>query len=154
MKLPKLGSDSSDYLSKSISDRTTKLTKIFEIPVRRNPEKPGRELIVVWDERIPLIADFENRYSYIVNFTKKGNIAGNHYHNNKRELFTPIMGSFKVVLENIETKEREEINLKYGQILYIPPKTAHLVISNSKTASLYVSATYPNNEEDEFKYSI
>ena len=154
MKSPELGTDPADYLSQATQEKDTKLTKIFEIPIRRNPEKPGRELTVVWDERLPLIEGFENKYSYVVNFSEKGNHAGNHYHHHKEELFTPIVGKFTIILEDIETKEREEVKLERGQFIYIPPKTAHTVVSETEIASLYVSATYPNNEQDEFEYSL
>ncbi|MCX6704398.1 MAG: WxcM-like domain-containing protein [Candidatus Woesebacteria bacterium] len=154
MELPKLGSDSADYLSSPISERKTKLTRLFVMPIRRSPEKPGRELTVVWDRRAPLVEGFDNCYSYLVTFTEKGSFAGNHFHHNKQELFSPVVGSFTVFLENVKTKENEEITLETGQILYIPPNIAHTIISNSEISSLHVSATYPNNKEDEFSYPL
>lgn len=154
MKPPKLGNDPTDFLSEPTSVIKTKLTQIFEIPIRRSAEKPGRELTVTWDERKPLIKDFSNRYSYVVNFTKRGNLAGNHYHHHKQELFTPLVGEAKIILENVDSKIREELQLHPGQVVYIPANTAHVVISESEVMLLYVSATYPNNEQDEFPYAL
>jgi dTDP-4-dehydrorhamnose 3,5-epimerase-like enzyme len=154
MRLPQFGTDPTDYLSKPINTRKTKLSRIFEIPVRKNTEKSGRKLTVVWDERNPLTKGFKNRYCYLVSFDKKNNIAGNHYHKYKTELFTPTIGSVTVLLEDTKTKIQESIILKINQILYIPPKIAHTVISNSTKTVLLITANYPNNKEDEFPYKI
>jgi len=156
MKLPKLGPDPMDVYSSPVCNLKTKLATIFEIKPRQFPEKPGRSLSVVWDKRTPLIKGFENNYDYIVSFGKKGEKAGNHYHHSKPELFIPVVGKFKIILEDIKTKVREEIFLKNGdnQILYIPPEIAHVVIAESKICSLLILATFPNNQSDEEKYQL
>jgi dTDP-4-dehydrorhamnose 3,5-epimerase-like enzyme len=156
MKLPKIGPDPMDIYSLSVSNTKTKLATIFEIKPREVPEKPGRSLSVVWDKRVPFIEGFENNYDYIVAFKKKGEKAGNHYHYSKQELFVPIVGKFKIILEDIKTKVREEIFIKNGdnQILYIPPKIAHVVIAESEICSLLVLATFPSNQSDEEKYQL
>lgn len=77
------GSDPMDVYSKSPGLTNTKFGQIFKMQVRENPDKPGRSVAVVWDERISLIKDFQNRYSYLVTFSGIGKIAGNHYHKYK-----------------------------------------------------------------------
>jgi len=133
-----------------------KLGTLFYMEPRKNPNKLGRELVVVYDDRFPLIPGFESHYSYYVRFFEKGNSAGNHYHHKKQELFIPIHGNFSVILEDLETKEQEEILLKRDEhpILYVNSKIAHRVTSNDADSTLLVITTSPNNEEDEYKYNI
>ncbi|MCW1949681.1 MAG: FdtA/QdtA family cupin domain-containing protein [Candidatus Shapirobacteria bacterium] len=156
MKLPKIGPDPMDVYSSPISQIKTKLAIIFEIKPRQVPEKPGRSLSVIWDKRIPFIKGFQNNYDYIVSFEKLGEKAGNHYHHSKQELFVPIIGQFKIILEDINTKIREEIFLSSSdhQILYVPPQIAHVVIAESEISSLLVLATFPNNQADEEVYQL
>lgn len=151
---PILGSDPMDYLSEPLERVDTPLTSLFKIPIRRQPEKPGRELSVVWDKRKPFIEGFETNYAYAVNFTKKGNTAGNHYHHSKEELFVPLIGSVDVFLEDIETKERETHKLDSETFMFIKTNVAHTVRSATDKAVLLVLATYPNNEEDEIHYKV
>jgi len=155
-KLPKLGPDPMDIYSYPINQKKTKLATIFQIKPREIPEKPGRSLSVVWDKRLPLIEGFENNYDYIVTFKNKGEKAGNHYHNSKQELFTPVIGQVKVILEDINTKETEEIIMdsKNHQILYVPPNIAHTVVADSDVCALLVIASFPNNLADEEPYQL
>jgi dTDP-4-dehydrorhamnose 3,5-epimerase-like enzyme len=156
MKLPPLGPDPMDIYSYPISQVKTKLSTIFTIKPRESTDKPGRSLSVIWDKRNPFIKDFKNNYDYVVTFEKKGEQAGNHYHHSKQELFTPVVGQIKVLLENIDTKEKEEIvmNAKNHQVLYVPTNIAHTVIADSNICALLVIATFPNNQADECHYEI
>jgi dTDP-4-dehydrorhamnose 3,5-epimerase-like enzyme len=156
MKLPKIGPDPMDIYSYPINQEKTKLATIFTIKPRESVDKPGRSLSVIWDKRNPFIKDFENNYDYVVTFEKKGEQAGNHFHHSKQELFTPITGQIRVLLENINTKEKEEIimNAKDHQILYVPTNIAHTVVADSDICALLVIATFPNNQADEEKYQL
>ncbi len=149
-------SDPMDIYSKPIKTQNTKLGRLFWMQPRRKPEKPGRELIVNFDDRFPFANDFEVHFSYLVKFFEIGNFAGNHYHIKKQELFIPVSGKFTVHLENIETKEKETIKIdsEERQIFYIQPKTAHKVVSESANAVLLVLATSANIDGDEFGYVI
>lgn len=153
-KLPPLGPDPMDIYSEPIEEIETKLAKIFEIKVRQSPDKPGRSLSVLWDIRSPLIPGFENNYDYLVTFDKKGERAGGHYHDVKQELFIPVVGQVRILLEDINTKEKEEITLNYKdhKILYVKPNIAHTVIADSDISSLLVIASFPNNLMDENPY--
>lgn len=148
--------DPMDKFSRPYKKIDSKLGSLFYMEARKNPNKTGRELVVTYDDRFPFISGFEMHYSYYVRFFEKGNSAGNHYHDKKRELFIPIHGSVTVILENLKTKEQEKILLKQEDhpILYINSKIAHRVISNEDDSALLVIATSPNSEEDEYTYKI
>lgn len=156
MKLPKFGPDPMDIYNQPISSYKTQLATVFQIKPRQSPDKPGRSLSVVYDQRLPFIEGFKNRYSYIVSFEKSGEKAGNHYHQSKQEIFVPVIGNFKIVLEDINTKVREELSLKScdHQVMYIKPEIAHAVIADSEICSLLVLASFPNNQSDEFFYQL
>ncbi len=143
-----------DELSRPLVTTKTKFGIKYKIPVRNEPKKPGRKLTVIWDDRYPLKPHFKNRYSYQVEFTKKGSLAGNHVHKKKSEFFIPLKGSFIVILENPKTGEQETIDLKPTEVLYIPAGIAHVVIAKSAKSILLVIANHPNNDADEFKYEI
>ncbi len=130
------------------------LGELFELKPRQNPNKPGRELYVVYDKRTSLVPDFEINYEYFVEFQNEGSVAGNHYHKLKREIFVPISGNFEVRLINITTKESEIINLNENdhKVLYVPSMIAHRVTSKNEKSKLLVLATSPNEDDDEFGY--
>ncbi|HUC89210.1 MAG TPA: hypothetical protein VMR45_00230 [Patescibacteria group bacterium] len=60
---PEFGDDPMDEYSKPVEVKTTKLSKIFTLREKSKPEKPGRAISVIWDERLPLVGKFINRYS-------------------------------------------------------------------------------------------
>jgi dTDP-4-dehydrorhamnose 3,5-epimerase-like enzyme len=150
------GKDPMDQYSVPLESQETKLGHLFKLQPRQKPEKPGRTLKVLWDERSPLIEGFQNRYSYIVSFDSEGNTAGNHYHEKKQEIFIPLEGVLRVVLENIETKEREEVEISSSEHLafFVPSRIAHAVTSKSESAILLVTASSAGTEEDEFPYPL
>ena len=156
MEIPEFGKNPIDVYSKPVGVTETKLTRIFQMQAREKPEKPGRSLLVTWDARLPLVKGFNNKYSYLVIFDGKNNLAGNHYHEHKQELFNPVGGDFVVLLEDIETKEREELEIsaKDYPVVYIPTRIAHTVVANSNIAVLLVTASYPGIEDDEFPYKL
>jgi quercetin dioxygenase-like cupin family protein len=128
---------------------------LFFLRPRRNPQKPGRVLVVAFDERLPLVKRFKCYYVYYVHFLKQGNIAGNHYHRKKNEIFVPVSGNFKVDLERVRPYSiREHIGLHPYQALHIPHGIAHRVEAVNDNAVLVVLATSPNDEDDEFHFSI
>jgi mannose-6-phosphate isomerase-like protein (cupin superfamily) len=150
------GTDPLDEYSRPVSERATKLAKIFMLKERANPEKPGRAVSIVWDERLPLVEDFKNRYSYVVRFTEQNGKAGNHYHKLKQEIYYALHGEFTVVLEDVVTKEREELQLKAGdnQFIYVPVSVAHVVISQTDDDMLLVTASHPEISTDELPYQV
>ena len=73
---------------------------------------------------------FRNIHSYLV-LIKPGHYRAMHYHNKKEEWIGLAAGTLKVVLEDIRTKKRNEIELdkdaKDYSLVYIPSKIAHVV---------------------------
>lgn len=132
------------------------LYKIFTLTVREDPEKPGRSLTDIWDIRKPLLKDFDNNYSYIVTLRERGNIAGNHYHEKKQEIIYPIIGTLTAFLENIESKEREEVSLKTAmhQVIYFPAKIAHAIRAETKNTVFLVITNSTQAEEDVVHYKV
>ena len=145
-----------DIYSKPIRVKKHRLATLFFMKSRKNPKKPGRELVVTFDNRFNLIDNFVVNYSYLVNFYTKNNAAGNHYHEKKQELFIPIIGSFVVILEDIRTKENESIAIdsKDYSILHVNTHIAHKVISKIDKSTLLVLATSANSDDDEYNYKI
>lgn len=148
--------DPMDIYSQPRSEQETKLAKLFSLRPRQILQKPGRSLLVLWDYRLPLIQRFKNNYSYAVTFFFKGSTAGNHYHQKKREIFYPLLGDFRVMLEDIRTKQKEELAIKTmnHSALYIPTGIAHAVISKSDSAILLVTASRPSAQNDELEYPL
>ena len=65
---------------------------------------------------------------------KAGCNKGGHYHELAQEWFTMIVGKGVLVLEDIVTKERIEIevNAEQPETIYIPQRVAHRVDNRSK----------------------
>lgn len=148
--------DPMDDYSKPVRVEERKLGTLFFMKSRKNPDKPGRELVVTHDDRFPLVEGFRSHYSYFVRFLEAGNTAGNHYHKEKHELFVPIVGEFTVRLEDPESKEQETLTLRTEDyaVFYVRPGISHAVTSKEKGGVLLVIATSPNSEEDEYPYEI
>ncbi len=149
-------SDPNDIYSKPLKTKKLPLGTLYYLNPRRNPQKPGRELVVIYDKRFPLAKNFQANYSYFVKFLEKGNSAGNHYHKQKQEIFTAIQGRFIVKLEDIKTKKSFELTLDSEDYtaLHIPPEISHKVTAAESNTTLLITATSPNSKEDEFPYKI
>lgn len=150
------GKNEIDQYSVPTSLRKTKLATIYKLNPRDRKDKPGRLLEVLWDTRKPYVTRFDNRYSYIVLFKKQKAVAGNHYHNVKQELFTPLSGKFMIFLEDIKTKKKERILMDANshEMIYIHAGIAHAVRAEESGAILFVAATSPGLEEDEIPYKL
>jgi len=148
--------DPMDIFSHPYKKTKLKLGTLFYMKPRRNPDKPGRELFVAYDDRFPIIEGFKTHYAYYVRFFEKGNQAGNHYHKKKQELFIPIIGSMAIELEDIATKETEQLTMRHDEycILHVGTEIAHKVTANEPGSVQLVMATSPNNDGDEFPYKI
>lgn len=81
------------------------------------------------EERLPL-------HTGEVYFTsaKAGANKGGHYHNVANEWFTMIVGKGVLILEDIVTNERIEIEMDAQQpeTIFIPAHVAHCVVNRSK----------------------
>jgi len=145
-----------DDYSRPVSTRATRLAKVFTLRERAKREKPGRTVSVVWDERWPLVNGFVSRYCYVVRFGGRGDIAGNHYHKSKQEIYYALHGAFSVILEDVATNTREELKLEAGnnQFIYVAANIAHVVVARTGDAILLVTASRPETPEDEFPYPL
>lgn len=153
---PPFGQDPMDKYSVPTEVRRSELAQFFTMPRRATAEKPGRDLTVMWDAQYPLVPGFDNLYSYLVRFTATGNFAGNHYHLLKHEMMYIVQGTLTYVLEDIETKQREEHTFSADDnvFVYVKPPIAHAVVSQSNDGILLVIGSAPGTKADEYLYDV
>ncbi len=80
---------------------------------------------------------------------------GGHYHPDYREVFYMLEGSAEFTLEDIETKERDIIVLREGDMIMIPPMMAHMALVNA--GSILVGCTekpYISPEVNDARYEF
>jgi len=149
------GDDPMDQYSEAAARPSPRgLATILSLCPRANSSKPGRSLLVVWDQRKPLMPEFANAYSYVVTFDQKWVAAGNHFHRQKAEIFFAIQGEMTLIVQNHEQCIEEEIRLNPNEGVHIRAGLAHAVFAESPGAILLVLASHPNNKEDEFPLRI
>lgn len=144
--------------SKPVRIDINKLGHLYYVKYREASEKvPGRTFEVVYDERFP-VAHFNIKYAYVSRFLLRGATSGNHYHKEKEEVFTPLEGNFDVYLENINTKEKEKIQLDrldgVNMFLHIPANIAHRVVCKEDKGLLLVLASVPSDYSDVIHYDV
>ena len=73
---------------------------------------------------------------------KAGCNKGGHYHEIAQEWFTMIVGRGILVLEDIDTKERLEIEMNFErpETIYIPQRVAHRV--DNRSGKDYIMCAY------------
>lgn len=64
------------------------------------------------------------RYLAFVELVPKG-VRGNHFHHHKEEWIYVISGSLSLVLEHVKSKERGSLELRAGDLVFIPTGIAH-----------------------------
>ena len=57
--------------------------------------------------------------------TEAGQVRGNHYHKETRELFFIISGEIDIVVEGLRSGERTEMSVTKGDIFIIEPYELH-----------------------------
>lgn len=90
-----------------------------------------------------------------------GTVRGNHYHKEKLEWFTILNGKVKVVIENIETKEKKELILdsseEFLHRIFLDVNTAHAFknISDSTVVLVaYTNKIYDPENPDTYDYKM
>ncbi len=77
---------------------------------------------------------------YFVTFDSPSQVRGNHYHSKGIEWFGVAQGTVQVVLEDVETKRREEFVLRADDrsftLLEVGPRVAHAFRNLTPTAVL------------------
>lgn len=155
----RFGADAMDRYSMPLERFKTAsgLGELIRMPVRDAPEKPGRKLQVLFDDRNPIIDGFTYRYGYQVTFTGAGNLAGNHFHLQKNELFRPAVGAVRVILQSRdEPVVREEIEMHHSDNswLHVPAGIIHTVVAATDNAVLLVMADHPGLKSDEYPFEL
>jgi quercetin dioxygenase-like cupin family protein len=86
---------------------------------------------------------------------KKGSVVGNHYHKVLSEFFYVVSGSMKVVLYNINTKERAEFIAKKGDAFEVHRFEVHAMqfIEDSTFVTL-LDHTFDSSNPDIYKYEL
>ncbi|MCK5466691.1 WxcM-like domain-containing protein [Candidatus Parcubacteria bacterium] len=142
----------------------TPLCMIIGSKNKVRPGKTDRSLAVCFRKEDPIFKKigFEINYIYSVCLPPE-TIAGNHYHEEKREIFYCPFGQLMIVsLEDPKTTKRKEVLLsnkigsEYIKLIYIKPGIAHSVINTSdQISSLMVfSNIEEHNPEDDFPYEV
>lgn len=80
---------------------------------------------------------------------RPGEWRANHYHCLTAEWFTVFEGSAKVILEDIETKERLELELNASEpkTLFVPSGVAHVFMNNGLSGEMLM-VVYAENGYD------
>jgi UDP-2-acetamido-2,6-beta-L-arabino-hexul-4-ose reductase len=92
---------------------------------------------------------------YIV-LTNPEVVRGNHYHDRKVEWFSAVGGEPWLILEDIETKERTEIDM-HDTAVRIPAKVAHAFLNKGNEPTLliaYISESFNPDDPDTFTYTV
>lgn len=76
---------------------------------------------------------------YFVTFNRKGVIRANHYHKKIREWFGVVSGRVKVVLVDVETKEKKELILDGDSKKYVRLEIGPNIAHGFKSISSFVS---------------
>jgi dTDP-4-dehydrorhamnose 3,5-epimerase-like enzyme len=112
------------------------------------------ELISSTHDDVP----FTNIHSYLV-VIKPDSYRAMHYHKIKEEWLALTSGKIKLVLEDIQTKEKEffilDENSKDYDLVYIPINTGHVVKNvGDKNASLVVFSKTAEIPGDTIRYDM
>ncbi len=112
------------------------------------------ELVSSEHEDVP----FTGVHSYVV-VIKPKKFRAMHYHKRKEEWLAIVTGKIKVVLEDVETKEKVEIILDEDSVeytlLYIPPMVGHVVKNvGENNASLVVFSKTAEIPGDTIDYEM
>lgn len=90
-----------------------------------------------------------------------GDIRGNHYHNNKNEIFCVMIGTLKVLIQNIDSKKIDEFILEGNKEnldrILVPPRHAHSFenIGNEEVVLLaYGDQVHDHSNPDQHKFVI
>jgi len=90
-----------------------------------------------------------------------GDIRGNHYHNNKNEIFCVMKGTLKVLIQNIDSKKVDEFildgNKENLDRLLVPPRFAHSFenIGNEEVVLLaFGDKVHDHSNPDQYKFVI
>ena len=116
----------------------------------------GCDMSVLFDSREPVLERFSISCIYRLRMDRNV-VSGNHYHNDKDELFIPESGSFRVTLLGAGTLDRPEeflLESEARDALFVPKKVAHCITALEQSSMMLVLATGPETEADSVKFDI
>ncbi|MBP1700717.1 MAG: Cupin domain protein [Deltaproteobacteria bacterium] len=122
-----------------------KLPNTKEIPgAKRWEEERGEFVQIAYQEGMYHLAAFEIR---------KGFSRGNHYHEQKEEIFYVFEGKIKASFVDMDSLEKEERILEKGDKIRVQPRCGHLFYGLENTLVIeYSPQVY--DKEDSFKINL
>lgn len=133
--------------------------KLFwEIIKGRRSSIGNRWLSFLWLNNKESKLMFIPKFAYL-NYIGPGDIAGNHYHKNKKEIFCP-MGNLDLYLYDKKLNKIVHIKMSMGTkqkyiLYYIPSLIPHAVVN--KTKSFVPLVVFTNRKDfyaNSFKYQV
>lgn len=133
------------------------LTKVSirKLNIKKPPlDNDGGRIITDAGEIAQIVSGEMYRYLAYIEFEENPNIArGNHYHDKKEEYLYIIKGNLKVIYEDVDNNERQEIILTTGDLVIVKPRCAHVYYPLSYTQAIEFSRD-PFDPHDTYKYII
>jgi oxalate decarboxylase/phosphoglucose isomerase-like protein (cupin superfamily) len=124
----------------------------LEYKIDTDPKKPGRQQEVFDLKVIEAALDAPITYVYS-NHIQPGATAGRHYHKQHQVAVWMREGELEMTLEDINSHQREVINLKPGnRLLLIPRLTYHAAVNKTEKPALAImfATTMPRDPNDEW----
>lgn len=120
----------------------------WEIRKGRRTSVGNRWLSPLWPTPPERHMTFTPRYAYL-NHIGPGDVAGQHFHHDKQELFCP-MGDLWLILSNRRSSKKYRLKMSLGTkwyytMYYIPPGVAHAV--HNRTKKFQPLAVLTNTED-------
>lgn len=97
---------------------------------------------------------------YLLTFGAQGVVRGNHYHKESTEVFSIVSGTVHIVIENVNSKVRTELELTAGkephQRILIPPHHAHAIkcLTDFAVLASFCTHEYNASAPDKFNYPL
>ena len=131
----------------------------FKGAVSMNNNGPAYHLYST-DKRFSQFQPFDHNYVVPILPGKHRGGKKGHYHHHKKEVFCLLNGQVDILLENVQTKEKEHLRLnglspKGFYLLGISTGISHLIINTGKeAANLLVYSNCQPDEKDEIAYDL
>jgi UDP-2-acetamido-2,6-beta-L-arabino-hexul-4-ose reductase len=96
---------------------------------------------------------------FFVSMTNKKAVRGQHYHTHKKEWFIVLIGSARIILEDINSKKRSEkiLSADNPEMIEISPNVAHAIenVANGDMLLLaLVNEAFDPKNPDTYAYKI
>jgi len=120
-----------EYYSKIIKHEL-----FWEIVKGRRSSKGNRWLSHLWPNTKESKLMFAPKFAYL-NYIGPRDVAGNHYHKNKKEIFCPL-GNLELFLHDIKLNKTIRVKMSIGTkrqytLYYIFPMVPHAVVNKTKS---------------------